>query len=123
MRISTICASSYQKNNQSFGMAIKAEKQVIKRIENKLSSKATKKFAEIIEAQKTNPVDVTLNFVDRIKGSQYTLKTLQATVNGKTYNDSCSIIDSELKVVEEAIKYADEQNKLKNAITKSLRCE
>ena len=54
--------NDYQKNNKTFGMAVKAEPKALEYIKNNLSIKDSKKFAKFVNAQKHNPIDINLSF-------------------------------------------------------------
>ena len=126
MKINSI--NNYQKNNKTFGMAIKAEPKALEYIKSNLNIKDSKKFAKFVRAQKHNPVDINLSLADRpIKaefGDVVVLDTVHKNVlsasvaNEKFYIDDLHTIFKNpiIRLMEKATGFANKQNKINTNI-------
>ena len=54
-----------QQNNRSFGMAVKVSPNMAEYLKKKLTVREAKKFAEIVERQKNNPIDISVYLSNR----------------------------------------------------------
>lgn len=112
-------------NNQTFGMAVQASPKTLEFIKNNLTAKQAKKFAKIIEAQKSNPINIRLGIASyksiywATSGLSSIQQTLCANVGEENFyaKDYTPLFKHPIiKMMEKASKEADEQN----AVTKAI---
>ena len=112
-------------NNQTFGMAVQASPKTLEFIKNNLTAKNAKKFAKIVEAQKSNPINIRLGIASykdiywEASGLSSIRQTLCANVGEENFyaKDYKPLFKHPIiKMMEKASKEADEQN----AVTKAI---
>ncbi len=124
-----------QQNNRSFGMAVKVSPEMSEHLKKKLTVREAKKFAEIVERQKNNPIDISVYLSNRTERffspNQYGKlcekvreNVFSADVANRTiYENECFTLFKNpiIKLMEKAEKLANKQNKINSCLDNCLK--
>ena len=130
MKINRIQSNNYN-NQPNFGMAVTASVKGEQILEKYLTPKGAKQLEKIIEAEKSNPINVHLTtrpsfitgrYTDPIPCDEFVVIVENKQFKSKFFEDMFSISNAMISITKRAVKYAhslaDKKNILKNITEK-----
>ena len=127
--------NNYQKNSLNFGMAVKVSPNMAEYLKKNLTPREAKKFAAIVERQKTNPIDISVYLSERTERFFSPIQygklcekvhenVFSADVANRTiYGNECFTLFKNpiIKLMEKAEKLANKQTKTNSYIDNCLK--